>query len=554
MATAERSVPHRIESETKIDTHQRNLAELAARHAIAEEGGGAERRERERKAGKLSARERVEFLLDEGTFEETDKFVTHRATDFGMAEQRVPGDGFITGYGRVHGRVVFVFAQDFTVFGGSLSEANAAKIVKIMDMAMRVGAPVVGLNDSGGARIQEGVVSLAGYTDIFLRNTLASGVVPQISAILGPCAGGAVYSPAITDFTVMTEKTSYMFVTGPDVIKTVTHEDVTKDALGGAVTHNEISGVAHFMAHDDQECLATVRELLSFLPSNNLDDPPRKATQDDPVRADVALDTIVPTESNQPYDMVNVIGRVVDDGYFFQVQEHFARNIVVGFARMAGRTVGVVANQPAFLAGVLDINASVKGARFVRFCDAFNIPLITFEDVPGFMPGIQQEHGGIIRHGAKLLYAFAEATVPKLTVITRKAYGGAYCVMSSKHLRTDVNLAWPTAEIAVMGPEGAVNIVYKRELDATLRQTEAVWPQGKLFTEEEKMAVLAEARKEKVEEFRERFANPYVAAERGYIDAVIRPSETRRRLNAALDMLATKREKIPAKKHGNIPL
>jgi propionyl-CoA carboxylase beta chain len=554
MATAERSVPHRIESETKIDPHQRNLAELAARHAIAEEGGGAERRERERKAGKLSARERVDFLLDEGTFEETDKFVTHRATDFGMDAQRVPGDGFITGYGRVNGRVVFVFAQDFTVFGGSLSEANAAKIVKIMDMAMRVGAPVVGLNDSGGARIQEGVVSLAGYTDIFLRNTLASGVVPQISAILGPCAGGAVYSPAITDFTLMTEKTSYMFVTGPDVIKTVTHEDVTKDALGGAVTHNEISGVAHFMAHDDQECLAMVRELLSFLPSNNLDDPPRKVTQDDPARADVALDTIVPTESNQPYDMVDVIGRVVDDGYFFQVQEHFARNIVVGFARMAGRTVGVVGNQPAFLAGVLDINASVKGARFVRFCDAFNIPLITFEDVPGFMPGIQQEHGGIIRHGAKLLYAFAEATVPKLTVITRKAYGGAYCVMSSKHLRTDVNLAWPTAEIAVMGPEGAVNIVYKRELDATLRQAEAVWPQGKPFTEEEKMAVLAEARKEKVEEFRERFANPYVAAERGYIDAVIRPSETRRRLNSALDMLATKREKNPAKKHGNIPL
>ena len=554
MATAEGSVPQRIEFETKIDPHQRNLAELEARHAIAEEGGGAERRERERKAGKLSARERIDFLLDEGTFEETDKFVTHRATDFGMAEQRVPGDGFITGYGRVHGRVVFVFAQDFTVFGGSLSEANAAKIVKIMDMAMRVGAPIVGLNDSGGARIQEGVVSLAGYTDIFLRNTLASGVVPQISAILGPCAGGAVYSPAITDFTLMTEKTSYMFVTGPDVIKTVTHEDVTKDALGGAVTHNEISGVAHFMAHDDQECLATVRELLSFLPSNNLDDAPRKATQDDPARADVALDTIVPTESNQPYDMVDVIGRVVDDGYFFQVQEHFARNIVVGFARMAGRTVGMVANQPAFLAGVLDINASVKGARFVRFCDAFNIPLITFEDVPGFMPGIQQEHGGIIRHGAKLLYAFAEATVPKLTVITRKAYGGAYCVMSSKHLRTDVNLAWPTAEIAVMGPEGAVNIVYKRELDAALRQAEAVWPQGKAFTEEEKLAVLAEARKEKVEEFRERFANPYVAAERGYIDAVIRPSETRRRLNSALDMLATKREKNPAKKHGNIPL
>jgi propionyl-CoA carboxylase beta chain len=554
MATAERFVVQKNESEVKIDPHQRNLAELAARHAIAEEGGGAERREREHKAGKLSARERIDFLLDEGTFEETDKFVTHRATDFGMAEQRVPGDGFITGYGRVHGRVVFVFAQDFTVFGGSLSEANAAKIVKIMDMAMKVGAPVVGLNDSGGARIQEGVVSLAGYTDIFLRNTLASGVVPQISAILGPCAGGAVYSPAITDFTFMTEKTSYMFVTGPDVIKTVTHEDVTKDALGGAVTHNEISGVAHFMAHDDKECLAMVRELLCFLPSNNLDEPPRKATQDDPARADVALDTIVPTASNQPYDMVDVITRVVDDGYFFQVQEHFARNIVVGFVRMAGRTVGVVANQPAFLAGVLDINASVKGARFVRFCDAFNIPLITFEDVPGFMPGIQQEHGGIIRHGAKLLYAFAEATVPKLTVITRKAYGGAYCVMSSKHLRTDVNLAWPTAEIAVMGPEGAVNIVYKRELDQVLRRAEAVMPQGVSLSEERKAEILAEARSEKVEEFRERFANPYVAAERGYVDAVIRPSETRRRLNAALDMLAGKREKNPAKKHGNIPL
>ena len=553
MAAAEHPVQSTV-SEAKSLNHQRKLAELAARHAIAEEGGGEERRERERRSGKLSARERVDFLLDEGTFEETDKFVTHRATDFGMAEQRVPGDGFITGYGRVHGRVVFVFAQDFTVFGGSLSEANAAKIVKIMDMAMRVGAPIVGLNDSGGARIQEGVVSLAGYTDIFLRNTLASGVVPQISAILGPCAGGAVYSPAITDFTVMTEKTSYMFVTGPDVIKTVTHEDVTKEALGGAVTHNEISGVAHFMAHDDQECLATVRELLSFLPSNNLDDPPRRATQDDPARADAALDTIIPDESNQPYDMVDVISRVVDDGYFFQVQEHFARNIVVGFARMAGRPVGIVANQPAFLAGVLDINASVKGARFVRFCDAFNIPLITFEDVPGFMPGIQQEHGGIIRHGAKLLYAFAEATVPKLTVITRKAYGGAYCVMSSKHLRTDLNVAWPTAEIAVMGPEGAVNIVYKRELELTVRRAEAMWPQGKAFTEEEKLAVLAEARKDKVEEFRERFANPYVAAERGYVDAVIRPSETRRRLNSALDMLATKREKNPAKKHGNIPL
>jgi len=550
MAAAE----HPASSQAKPTLHETRLAELAVRHAIAEEGGGPERRARERKAGKLSARERVEFLLDEGTFEETDKFVTHRATDFGMDAQRVPGDGFITGYGRVHGRVVFVFAQDFTVFGGSLSETNAAKIVKIMDMAMRVGAPIVGLNDSGGARIQEGVVSLAGYTDIFLRNTLASGVVPQISAILGPCAGGAVYSPAITDFTLMTEKTSYMFVTGPDVIKTVTHEDVTKDALGGALTHNEISGVAHFMAHDDRECLAAVRELLSFLPSNNLDDPPRKPIQDDPSRADAALDAIIPEESNQPYDMVDVISRIVDDGDFFQVQEHFARNIVVGFARMAGRPVGIVANQPAFLAGVLDINASVKGARFVRFCDAFNIPLITFEDVPGFMPGIQQEHGGIIRHGAKLLFAFAEATVPKLTVITRKAYGGAYCVMSSKHLRTDLNLAWPTAEIAVMGPEGAVNIVYKRELDAAVRRAEGIMPQGVSLSEQQKLEVLSEARKEKVDEFRERFANPYVAAERGYIDAAIRPSETRRRLNSALDMLATKREKNPAKKHGNIPL
>jgi propionyl-CoA carboxylase beta chain len=541
-------------TQRKLTPHEQKLAELAARHAIAEEGGGPERRAREHKLGKLSARERIDLLLDEGTFEETDKFVTHRASDFGLDEQRVPGDGFITGHGRIDGRVVFVFAQDFTVFGGSLSEANAAKIVKIMDMAIKVGAPVIGLNDSGGARIQEGVVSLAGYTDIFLRNTLSSGVVPQISAIMGPCAGGAVYSPAITDFTLMTEKTSYMFVTGPDVIKTVLHEDVTKDKLGGATTHNEISGVAHFMAHDDRECLAMIRELVSFIPSNNLDDPPRRATSDSPDRADAALDTIIPDESNQPYDMVDVIRHVVDDSYLFQVHEHYARNLVVGFARMNGRPVGIVANQPAVLAGVLDIDASVKGARFVRFCDAFNIPLITFEDVPGFMPGTRQEHGGIIRHGAKLLYAFAEATVPKLTVITRKAYGGAYCVMSSKHLRTDVNLAWPTAEIAVMGPEGAVNIVYKRELDAVLRRAQAVMPQGVSLSEEQKLEVLAEARKEKVEEFRERFANPYVAAERGYVDAVIRPSETRRRLNTALDMLATKREKNPPRKHGNIPL
>ncbi|WP_035346991.1 carboxyl transferase domain-containing protein [Edaphobacter aggregans] len=550
MAAAEHPAP----PQRKLTPHEQKLAELAARHAIAEEGGGPERRAREHEIGKLSARERIDLLLDEGTFEETDKFVTHRASDFGMDQQRVPGDGFITGHGRIDGRVVFVFAQDFTVFGGSLSEANAAKIVKIMDMAIKVGAPVIGLNDSGGARIQEGVVSLAGYTDIFLRNTLSSGVVPQISAIMGPCAGGAVYSPAITDFTLMTEKTSYMFVTGPDVIKTVLHEDVTKDALGGATTHNEISGVAHFMAHDDRECLAMIRELVSFIPSNNLDDPPRRATSDSPDRADAALDTIIPDESNQPYDMVDVITRIVDDGYLFQVHEHYARNLVVGFARMNGRPVGIVGNQPAALAGVLDIDASVKGARFVRFCDAFNIPLITFEDVPGFMPGTRQEHGGIIRHGAKLLYAFAEATVPKLTVITRKAYGGAYCVMSSKHLRTDVNLAWPTAEIAVMGPEGAVNIVYKRELDQVLRRAQAVMPQGVSLSEEQKLEVLAEARSEKVEEFRERFANPYVAAERGYIDAVIRPSETRRRLNTALDMLATKREKNPPRKHGNIPL
>ena len=534
--------------------HHDKLADLAVRNAAAEAGGGPERRALEKKAGKLLARERIDLLLDEGSFEESGKFVASRTTHFGMGDLRVPGDGCITGHGRIHGRVVFVFAQDFTVLGGSLSEANAAKIVAIMDTAMRVGAPVIGLNDSGGARIQDGVVSLAGYTDIFLRNTLASGVVPQISAILGPCVGAAVYSPAITDFTLMTEQTSYMFVTGPDVTKTVTHEDVTMARLGGAATHNEISGVAHFMAANDEQVLATIRELLTFLPSNNLETPPRAASTDDPARADASLDHIIPEASTQPYDITDVIAKIVDDGYLFQVHEHFAKNIVVGFARMAGRPVGIVANQPAFLAGVLDIDASVKAARFVRFCDAFNIPLITFEDVPGFMPGVQQEHGGIIRHGAKLLYAFAEATVPKLTVITRKAYGGAYCVMSSKHLRTDLNLAWPTAEIAVMGPEDAVNIVYQREFEQALKTAQAVWPQGKPFSEEEKSKILAELRTEKVEEFRERFANPYVAAERGYIDAVIRPSETRRRLNQALDVLATKRDKNPPKKHGNIPL
>jgi propionyl-CoA carboxylase beta chain len=515
---------------------EEKLAELKKRDSLAEAGGGAERRARERKQGKMSARERIEFLLDEGTFEETDKLVMHRCSDFGMDEQRYYGDGFVTGYGRIEGRLVFCFAQDFTVFGGSLSETNAAKICKIMDMAARAGAPVIGLNDSGGARIQEGVMSLAGYADIFLRNTLQSGVIPQISAIMGPCAGGAVYSPAITDFIFMVERTSYMFVTGPDVIKTVTHEEVTKDQLGGAVTHNETSGVAHFLAHDDAECLAMVRELLSFIPSNNIDDPPRRPCTDPIERADTALDSIVPTESNLPYDIKDVIHAVVDDGYFFEVQEHYAKNLVLGFARLNGRPVGIVANQPAFLAGVLDINASIKGARFVRFCDAFNIPLITFEDVPGFLPGTQQEYGGIIKHGAKLLFAFAEATVPKITVITRKAYGGAYCVMSSKHIRTDVNLAWPTAEIAVMGPEGAVNIVYKRELDGVAKDK------------------LEQERAKKVEEFRQRFANPYVAAERGYIDAVISPRETRARIIRALEMLDTKRDKNPPKKHGNIPL
>jgi propionyl-CoA carboxylase beta chain len=512
------------------------IAEIRRRNAEAEAGGGPQRREREHKAGKLTARERVALLLDEGTFEELDKFVTHRCEDFGMQEQRAPGDGFVTGFGRVDGRLIYVFAQDFTVFGGSLSETNALKICKIMDLAMRNGAPVIGLNDSGGARIQEGVMSLAGYADIFLRNTLASGVVPQISAIMGPCAGGAVYSPAITDFIFMTRDTSYMFITGPEVIKTVTHEDVSKHDLGGAMTHNATSGVAHFIARDDSDCLAMIRELIGFLPLNNLDDPPRRATSDPADRADTALDTLVPVDPLQPYDIKDVIHSVADDNYLFEVQEHFAKNLVVGFARLDGRPVGIVANQPVFLAGVLDINASVKGARFVRFCDAFNIPLITFEDVPGFLPGTQQEWGGIIRHGAKLLYAFAEATVPKLTVITRKAYGGAYCVMSSKHLRTDANFAWPTAEIAVMGPEGAVNIVYKSEL---ARAPEA---------ERERL------RLEKVTEFRERFANPYVAAERGYIDAVIEPSQTRAKLITALRSLENKRDTNPKKKHGNIPL
>jgi propionyl-CoA carboxylase beta subunit len=510
------------------------FAVLRDKVARAEAGGGAERRQRQHAEGKLTARERVLGLLDEGTFEELDQLVEHRCLDFGMADQKVPGDGVVSGYGRVDGRLVYVFAQDFTVFGGSLSETNAQKICKVMDLALKMGAPVVGLNDSGGARIQEGVASLGGYADIFLRNTVASGVVPQISAIMGPCAGGAVYSPAITDFTVMVKDTSYMFVTGPDVIKTVTHEEVTKEDLGGAMTHNAKSGVAHFAVEDDRACIALLRELLAYLPSNNLEEPPVLPTDDPADREDAVLDTLIPAEASRPYDMKDLIAAVVDDRRFLEVHAHFAQNLVVGFARFGGKSVGIVANQPAVLAGCLDIDASVKGARFVRFCDAFNIPLVTFEDVPGFLPGTEQEWGAIIRHGAKLLYAFAEATVPKITVITRKAYGGAYCVMASKHIRTDLNYAYPTAEIAVMGPEGAVNVLYRRELAAA--------------------ADPAAARAEKVAEFRQKFANPYVAADRGFVDEVIAPRQTRRKIIAGLQMTRTKRDHNPPKKHGNIPL
>jgi len=507
---------------------------LRERSLKAEAGGGVERVEKQHAANKMTARERVEFLLDEDSFEEFDKLVVHRSHDFGLEEQLYPGDGVITGYGLIDGRRVVVFAQDFTVFGGSLSETHAEKICKVLDMAMKVGVPVIGLNDSGGARIQEGVVSLGGYADIFLRNTLASGVVPQISCIMGPCAGGAVYSPAITDFNIMVKDTSYMFITGPDVIKTVTHADVTKEELGGALTHNRISGVAHFAADSDEHALRMVRELLSFIPSNNLEDAPRTSPSDSPNRAEVMLNTMVPEASNQPYDIREVINAVVDDGYFFEVQQHHAPNVCVGFARLDGRSVGIVANQPAFLAGVLDIDASVKAARFVRFCDCFNIPLIVFEDVPGFLPGVSQEHGGIIRHGAKLLYAFAEATVPKLTVITRKAYGGAYCVMASKHIRTDINFAWPTAEIAVMGPEGAVGVLYRREINEAKDQEAA--------------------RRTRILELEDKFANPYVAAERGFIDEVIEPAQTRPKLIRALSLLENKRDTNPPKKHGNIPL
>ncbi|HEV8643880.1 MAG TPA: acyl-CoA carboxylase subunit beta [Methylomirabilota bacterium] len=513
---------------------QERFDELHRRHAQAELAGGEERVRRQHKAGKKTARERLDLLLDPGSFMEIDKFVVHQCHDFGMAEQKIPGDGVVTGSGRVHARPVFVFAQDFTVFGGSLSEAYARKICKVMDLAMKTGAPIIGLNDSGGARIQEGVVSLAGYADIFLRNTLASGVVPQISAILGPCAGGAVYSPAITDFTFMVQNTSYMFVTGPDVIKAVTHETVSAEELGGATTHGTISGVAHFAADSEEECLALIRELLTFLPPNNMEDPPLRPTLDPVDRRDEALQSIVPDQPHRAYDMSTIIRTVVDDHYFLEVHAAFAPNIIVGFGRLGGRPVGIVANQPAHLAGCLDINASVKAARFVRFCDCFNIPLVTFEDVPGFLPGTAQEHGGIIKHGAKLLYAFCEATVPKLTVITRKAYGGAYCVMSSKHVRGDANFAYPTAEIAVMGPDGAVSILYRRELEAA--------PDSAAF------------REATTREYHEKFANPWVAAERGYVDEVIEPRDTRARLIAALELTHTKRDANPPKKHGNIPL
>jgi propionyl-CoA carboxylase beta chain len=511
--------------------NRKRLEELREKARL---GGGKDRIKAQHEKGKFTARERLEILLDRGSFQEMDMFVTHRSHDFGLQKQRILGDGVVTGSGTIDGRLVFVFSQDFTVFGGSLSETHAEKICKVMDTAMKVGAPVIGLNDSGGARIQEGVVSLGGYAEIFLRNTLASGVVPQISAVLGPCAGGAVYSPAITDFVFMSDQTSYMFVTGPNVVKTVTHEDVSSEDLGGAMSHATKSGVAHFVHDNEAQTLLGVRRLLSFLPQNNVDDAPRRPATDDPQRADALLDAIIPDNANKPYDMKDVIHSVVDDGDFMEVHEHFAGNILVGFARMDGRPVGIVANQPSVLAGVLDIDASVKGARFVRFCDCFNIPLLVFEDVPGFLPGTDQEWRGIIRHGAKLLYAFAEATVPKVTVITRKAYGGAYDVMNSKHIRGDVNLAWPSAEIAVMGPQGAVEIIFKKEIAAS----------------PDPAAALAE----KIEEYREKFANPFVAAERGFIDDVIMPSETRPRLIRALEMLETKVDTNPKKKHGNIPL
>jgi propionyl-CoA carboxylase beta chain len=527
--TASRSAPPASASSAGASLER--LDDLNAKALL---GGGAERIKKQHEGGKLTARERIDLFLDPGSFIEMDRFVTHRCTEFGMEQQKVLGDGVVTGYGVVDGRKVFVFAQDFTVFGGSLSGAYAQKICKVMDLAMKVGAPVIGLNDSGGARIQEGVESLAGYADIFLRNTLASGVVPQISAIMGPCAGGAVYSPSITDFILMVEGSSYMFITGPEVIKAVTHEEVTKEDLGGANAHASKSGVCHLTAPDDRTCIAQIREMLSFMPSNNHEDPPFKPTTDPPLREVPELDTMIPLESNRPYDVKDVIRAVVDDAHLFEIAELYAGNIVIGFARIGGRAVGVVANQPQVLAGVLDIDASKKAARFVRFCDCFNIPLVTFVDVPGFLPGTDQEYGGIITHGAKLLFAFAEATVPKVTVILRKAYGGAYDVMASKHIRADVNLAFPTAEIAVMGPDGAVNIIHKNEIA--------------------KAADPVATRAAFIADYRERFANPYKAAELGFIDEVIYPRTLRNRLHRALEMLKDKRDNNPPKKHSNIPL
>ena len=500
----------------------------------AELGGGDDRIAKQHTAGKLTARERIDLLLEKGTFVEVDKFVIHKCTDFGMEKQRPLGDGVVTGYGLIGRQTVFVYAQDFTVFGGSLSETFARKICKIMDMAMGVGAPVIGLNDSGGARIQEGIRSLAGYADIFLRNSLASGVIPQISAIMGPCAGGAVYSPALTDFIFMVKETSYMFITGPDVVKAVTQENVTKSELGGSDIHTEKSGVAHFSAENDIDCIMKIRELMSFLPANNMEEPPFVPTTDSPNRNDPALDLLIPTNPNQPYDIKELITSVADDENFFEIQEDYAKNIVTGYIRLNGKSIGVVANQPSVLAGTLDVNASVKAARFVRFCDAFNIPLLTFEDVPGFLPGVKQEYEGIIRNGAKLLYAYCESTVPKVTVITRKAYGGAYCVMSSKQIRGDLNFAYPTAEIAVMGAEGAVNILFRKEI----------------IEAENKDA----KRKELLDDYREKFANPYRAAELGYIDEIIEPSVTRSRLIRSFELLANKRQSNPPKKHSNLPL
>ncbi len=511
-------------------TKIQNLNNLKAESLL---GGGQARIDTQHKKGRLTARERLDLLLDKGSFREVDPFVVHRTYDFDLDKQKYMGDSVVTGWGTIEGRLVYVFSQDFTVFGGSLGEVHAEKICKIMDMAMKNGAPIIGLNDSGGARIQEGVVALAGYSDIFLRNTMASGVIPQISAIMGPCAGGAVYSPALTDYIFMTRDTSYMFVTGPDVVKTVTHEEVTQEELGGASVHSEKSGVCHVAADSEADTLYLIRKLLGYLPQNNMEDAPF-VQSDDPLRMDEELNNIIPDDANKPYDIKEVIGKIMDNGQFYEIHENYAQNIVVGFARLGGHSVGIVANQPAVLAGVLDIDASEKAARFVRFCDAFNIPIITFEDVPGFLPGTFQEHHGIIRSGAKLLYAFCEATVPKLTVITRKAYGGAYCVMSSKHIRSDVNLAWPTAEIAVMGPDGAVNIIFRKELD---KASDPVAKKAEL-----------------VAEYKEKFANPYVAAQRGYIDDVIEPKETRPRLINALEMLSNKRDANPAKKHGNIPL